>query len=90
MGGGVFIYANVLPCSLAWEAFGSGNGASSLTEMQGAIKALSHMTNPNDKNDFKIGCRILTQPFFFEESDWIPRSERLVAEYRQVQEVRCQ
>ena len=71
VGGGVFIYANVLPCSLAWEAFGSGNGASSLTEMQGAIKHY-RKTNPNDKNDFKIGCRILTQPFFFEKSDWIP------------------
>ena len=27
--------------------------------------------DPNDRSDFKIGCRILTQPFFFEESDWI-------------------
>ena len=86
VGGGVFIYANVLPCSLAWEAFGSGNGASSLTEMQGAIKGY-RKTNPNDKNDFKIGCRILTQPFFFDEPGLDTGSERLVAEYRQVQEV---
>lgn len=27
---------------------------------------------PNDRSDFPIGCRILTQPFFFEEADWIP------------------
>ena len=27
VGGGVFAYANALPCSLAWEAFGEANGA---------------------------------------------------------------
>ena len=26
----------------------------------------------DDKSDFPIGCRILTQPFFFEEADWLP------------------
>ena len=26
----------------------------------------------SDRSDFAIGCRILTQPFFFEEADWIP------------------
>ena len=31
VGGGVFAHANVLPCSLAWEAFGEANGASNLT-----------------------------------------------------------
>jgi len=29
-------------------------------------------TDPSDRSDFTIGCRILTQPFFFEERDWIP------------------
>ena len=29
-------------------------------------------TGLDDKSDFEIGCRILTQPFFFEERDWIP------------------
>ena len=27
VGGGIFVYANALPCSLAWEAFGETNGA---------------------------------------------------------------
>ena len=71
VGGGVFRHASVLPCSIAWEAFGLGNGARSLMEMQGSIKRYRR-ANPNDKNDFKIGCRILTQPFFFEPSDRIP------------------
>jgi len=28
--------------------------------------------DPSDRSDFEIGCRVLTQPFFFDESDWIP------------------
>jgi putative restriction endonuclease len=28
--------------------------------------------DPADRSDFEIGCRILTQPFFFEERDWLP------------------
>jgi putative restriction endonuclease len=27
--------------------------------------------DPSDRSAFEIGCRILTQPFFFEEADWI-------------------
>jgi putative restriction endonuclease len=26
----------------------------------------------NDRSEFEIGCRVLTQPFFFEKRDWIP------------------
>lgn len=29
-------------------------------------------TAPDDRTDFTIGCRILTQPFFLPERDWIP------------------
>jgi len=29
-------------------------------------------TEAGDRSDFEIGCRILTQPFFFDEADWIP------------------
>jgi len=70
VGGGVFAYANVLPCSLAWSAFGEANGARSLKEMRTRI-ARYRRANPDDRTDFEIGCRILTQPFFFNESDWI-------------------
>ena len=31
--------------------------------------------DPDDRGDFAIGCRILTQPFFFDEPDWIPVPE---------------
>lgn len=70
VGGGIFAHANALPCSLAWEAFGESNGARSAQEMRTRI-ARYRKTDPSDRSDFKIGCRILTQPFFFEEPDWI-------------------
>lgn len=71
VGGGIFAYANALPCSLAWGAFGEANGAKSAREMRARI-ARYRRAAPNDQSDFEIGCRILTQPFFFEEPDWIP------------------
>jgi putative restriction endonuclease len=70
VGGGIFAYANKLPCSLAWEAFGLANGATSAQEMRERI-ARYRKTSQQDRSDFEIGCRILTQPFFFEERDWI-------------------
>jgi putative restriction endonuclease len=70
VGGGIFAYANALPCSLAWEAFREANGARSLPEMRARIARYRH-ADPSDRSDFEIGCRILTQPFFFDEADWI-------------------
>jgi putative restriction endonuclease len=70
VGGGIFAYASKLPCSLAWEAFREANGAHSGLEMRTRI-ARYRKHDPADRSDFEIGCRILTQPFFFEERDWI-------------------
>src|SRR5262245_8217056 len=63
VGGGIFAHANSLPCSLAWAAFGEANGARSAQEMRARI-ARYRRADPNDRSDFAIGCRILTQPFF--------------------------
>lgn len=71
VGGGIFAYASALPCSLAWEAFGQANGANSAHEMRARI-ARYRKVQSDDRSDFEIGCRILTQPFFLEERDWIP------------------
>jgi putative restriction endonuclease len=71
VGGGIFAYANVMPSSLAWEAFGDLNGAMSLTELRQRVVKYRKAA-PADRTDFHIGCRILTQPFFLDESDWIP------------------
>ena len=71
VGGGVFAHANSMPCSLAWEAFGEANGANSLAEMRSRI-ARYRRIKPDEREDFVIGCRVLTQPFFFDERGWIP------------------
>ncbi len=71
VGGGIFAYANKLPCSMAWRVFGEANGAESAQEMRTRIVKY-RAAEANDRSDFTIGCRILTQPFFFRESDWIP------------------
>lgn len=71
VGGGVFAYASALPCSLAWQAFGEANGARSAQEMRRRIGRYRR-ADPADRSDFAIGCRILTQPFFLDEADWIP------------------
>lgn len=56
VGGGVFAQAMTLPCSLAWEAFGQGNGAVNLAEMRARIMRYRDV-DPNDRTDFQIGCR---------------------------------
>jgi putative restriction endonuclease len=71
VGGGIFAYSNTLPCSLAWETFGQANGARTGAEMRARIARLRRV-DPASREDFVIGCRILTQPFFLERADWIP------------------
>lgn len=72
VGGGVFAYANTLPVSLAWQAFREANGATSLAQMRQRIEKYRRGRTDGGPGDFAIGCRLLTQPFFLEEQDWIP------------------
>jgi putative restriction endonuclease len=71
VGGGVFAHSDILPVSLAWEAFGLSNGATTLAEMRSRI-AFYRKETDNLHLDYPIGCRILTQPFFLSEGQWIP------------------
>jgi putative restriction endonuclease len=71
VGGGFFTKFMQLPVSLAWEAFGEGNGARSLEEVRARIaRYRSQPIGPHD--DPRIGCILLDEPFFFEEHEWIP------------------
>ncbi len=71
-GGGIYTHASSMPLSLAWDAFGEANGAGSLGELR-AIILKNRKVDPETKGDIRIGCRILTRPFFFEE--WMPPPE---------------
>ena len=76
VGGGVFAHATPMPSSLAWEAFGEANGARSLSEMRERIAKYRRM-RPDNREDFVIGCRVLTQPFFLERESWLPVPKNL-------------
>jgi putative restriction endonuclease len=71
VGGAVFARAEILPTSVAWEAFGTTNGAPTLTEMRRRIARYRKKVD-DPREDYLIGCRVLTQPFFFPKVDWIP------------------
>jgi len=63
VGGGLFGHASIVPISLAWDAFGERNGASSLDEMR--VRVARYRREPVDlRTDYSIGCRMLEQPFF--------------------------
>lgn len=70
VGGGIFAHETLMPCSMAWDFFGEANGAASFHEMRSMIA--KYRREPLDKqNDFQIGCRVLTQPFFLPENQWV-------------------
>jgi putative restriction endonuclease len=70
VGGGIFAHASILPISLAWEAFGIGNGAKTFQEMR--MKVDRYRKLASDKyTDYKIGCILLEQPFFLPRDSWI-------------------
>jgi len=69
-GGGFFAHSTLLPISLAWEAFQEKNGANSFLEMRQRIA--KYRRTEDLFEDFTIGCILLEQPFFLDESQWIP------------------
>lgn len=71
VGGGVFAHSSLLPASLAWESFGIGNGATTIVEMRARIEKYRKQ-RPAPHEDYRIGCIILTQPFFLPRERWIP------------------
>jgi putative restriction endonuclease len=71
VGGGFFLKFLALPLSLAWATLGEANGARTFEEFRTLIsKRRTIPIRPNE--DPIIGCTILGEPFFFNDSDWIP------------------
>ena len=69
-GGGFFAKFVQLPLTLAWEAFGRGNGVYTLEEGRKRISKYRRVPiGPNE--DPNIGCIILAEPFFFPQDLWI-------------------
>ena len=70
VGGGVFTHASRMPISLAWRVFGEANGADSEARLRHLI-ARNRSPHESVAHDSLIGCRILAEPFFFDEQDWM-------------------
>ncbi|MHC1786424.1 MAG: HNH endonuclease [Christensenellales bacterium] len=71
VGGGYFVTFSILPLSLAWEAFGTANGAASYLDLVNRVhmyRRTDRLTDP----DPQVGCIILAMSFYLKEVDWIP------------------
>ncbi len=71
VGGGVFAHSSLLPASIAWESFQEKNGASTFEEMRKRIEKYRKISSPQTE-DYRVGCILLEEPFFFQEDEWIP------------------
>lgn len=70
VGGGFFVRYTQLPPFLAWDAFERKNGTSSYSELLSRIAKYRKQTGISENTE--IGCTILTEPFWFDELDWLP------------------
>ena len=70
VGGGFYTYFSILPSSLAWDAFKEKNGAPTFEEKRRRIEKYRKVSPSIE--DYRIGCILLSQPFFFAEDQWIP------------------
>jgi len=73
-GGGFFVRHSFLPVSLAWEVFENKNGTDDYYSFCQSIYKY-RKTDRSIEPDPQIGCIVLTAPFFFKRSDWIPVPE---------------
>ncbi len=69
-GGGFFSKYWEVPLSIAWETFGTKNGAARRDEFKASIVRLRREPDL-PATDPIIGCVILVEPFFWHERDWI-------------------
>jgi putative restriction endonuclease len=63
---------SALPVWLAWDAFGIGNGRTSLEEMQNRLDRIRRRIGYVAEADSAyIGCTMIVYPTFFPREDWV-------------------
>lgn len=73
-GYGFFARYETAPAWLAWESFGDKNGAESLEDMAQRLQRYRKSVGADitqDPRSYMIGCIMISQPVWFEESDWV-------------------
>lgn len=70
---GFFAHYSRLPLSMVWDVYGPANGAATFAEMRDRLYRLrsSFDANVDPRQNFVIGCILLTQPVFFDEHEWV-------------------
>lgn len=68
-GGGFFVKYEAMPIRWTWDAFGEENGAASFDEMVTRIGR--YRRTKIDIRADQVGCLVLVEPFFLEESEYI-------------------
>lgn len=71
VGFGHFSWRSRLPAWMAWDSFGVANGAGTKREMLERVGTLRHDRVIDYTGKYEIGCLLLAQPVFFDESDWV-------------------
>jgi putative restriction endonuclease len=76
-GFGYFAHFSVLPVSVAWEVYGIANGAPTFEAMrQRLVRFRQRFRMTSDpKENFAIGCVLITEPVFFPEHGWVADAE---------------
>lgn len=69
VGGGFFVKYEAMPIRWTWDAFGEENGAATFEEMVARIGR--YRRERIDIQADKVGCLVLVEPFFLDESEWI-------------------
>jgi putative restriction endonuclease len=71
VGGGTYLWSTTFPLSITWEAFEQKNGTATQAEMRSRIERYRKVRG-GPHEDYSIGSIILKDPFFFDQSAWIP------------------
>lgn len=71
-GFGFFAHHTVLPAWLAWETFGTGNGAPDFPSMRRSIERLRRIDPVDRLGAYEIGCIVVTGCVFFADDEWVP------------------
>lgn len=73
-GFGFYIRYEQLPLSVAWDAFGTGNGARSYQQF---LQLISSNRSVSAQSRGDIGCSILGEPVFLPQDLWIPLTDEM-------------
>ncbi|MHB8107516.1 MAG: HNH endonuclease [Candidatus Cryosericum sp.] len=81
-GVGVFMHYSVFPLQMAWDAFGTGNGAPTLDALQNAI--MRHKHRAADAWNTDVGCAVLNQVVYLPQGLRVPCHTGSLVAYKQM------